>query len=355
MRIFGKNSFIAQGAQIGQEGPVTIENCQIGPQVALKSGYFSDAVFLTKASCGSGSHVRKGTLLEEEASIAHTVGLKQTILFPYVTLGSLINFCDCLMAGGTDSKNHSEVGSSFIHFNFTANQDKATASLMGDVPYGVMLNQPPIFLGGQGGLVGPSRIAFGTVLAAGSICRKDQLKPNLLIFEGTAGRGSMPYKTGSFRNIKRVLSNNLYYIGNLISLWHWYRHVRSLFIGADYPQPLAEGAQQILTDAISERFHQLNRLAEKIETAGIEGDLQKRFCENWPTLKADLQTVDQFQGEIQCRNEFVLSIKDIVERQGTTYLNCIKGLDSNLSVSGTAWLVSIINQFMDRVKAKLEL
>ena len=203
---------------------------------------------------------------EEEASIAHTVGLKQTILFPYVTLGSLINFCDCLMAGGTDSKNHSEVGSSFIHFNFTANQDKATASLMGDVPHGVMLNQPPIFLGGQGGLVGPSRIAFGTVLAAGSICRKDQLKPNLLIFEGTAGRGSMPYKTGSFRNIKRVLNNNLYYIGNLISLWHWYLHVRSLFIGVDYPQPLAEGAQRILTDAITERFHQLNRLAEKIET-----------------------------------------------------------------------------------------
>ena len=63
MRIFGKNSFIAHGAQIGREGPVTIENCQIGPQVALKSGYFSDAVFLANSSCGSGSHVRKGTLL----------------------------------------------------------------------------------------------------------------------------------------------------------------------------------------------------------------------------------------------------------------------------------------------------
>ena len=92
-----------------------------------------------------------------------------------------------------------------------------------------------------------------------------------------------------------------------------------------------------------------------MKLAGIEGDLQKRFCENWPSLQTDLQTVDQFQGEIQCRNEFVVSIKDIVERQGTNYLNCIKGLDSNLSVSGTAWLVSIINQFMDTVKVKLEL
>ena len=77
------------------------------------------------------------------------------------------------MSGGTDGKNHSEVGSSYIHFNYTPNQDKATPSLIGDVPAGVMLNQPPIFLGGQGGLVGPVRIGHGTVIAAGTIYRKD--------------------------------------------------------------------------------------------------------------------------------------------------------------------------------------
>ncbi len=114
----------------------------------------------------SGAQVREGCILEEEANASHTVGLKQTILFPFVTLGSLINFCDCFMAGGTSRKNHSEVGSSYIHFNYTPNQDKATASLIGDVPKGVMINQAPIFLGGQGGLVGPSRIGYGTVIAA---------------------------------------------------------------------------------------------------------------------------------------------------------------------------------------------
>jgi UDP-N-acetylglucosamine/UDP-N-acetylgalactosamine diphosphorylase len=87
---------------------------------------------------------------------AHAVGLKQTILFPFVTLGSLINFCDCLMGGGTSRRNHSEVGSSFIHFNYTPRQDKATASLLGDVPRGVMLDQPPIFLGGREESSGPS-------------------------------------------------------------------------------------------------------------------------------------------------------------------------------------------------------
>ena len=111
---------------------------------------------------------------------------KHTILFPFVTLGSLINFCDCLMAGGTSRKNHSEVGSSYIHFNFTPNQDKVTASLIGDVPKGVMLNQPPIFLGGQGGLVGPCRLAYGTTVAAGTIVRKDELRPGRLLYGGCA-------------------------------------------------------------------------------------------------------------------------------------------------------------------------
>jgi len=154
-KIYGSSVLILDKVKIGREGPVTLENCQVGPDVNLKSGFLKEAVFLKGASLGSGSHVREGTILEEEAGIAHTVGLKQTILFPYVTLGSLINFCDCFMSGGTGRKDHSEVGSSYIHFNYTPGQDKATPSLLGDVPNGVMLKQSPIFLGGQGGLVGP--------------------------------------------------------------------------------------------------------------------------------------------------------------------------------------------------------
>ncbi len=76
---------------------------------------------------GLGAHVREGCLLEEEASGAHCVGLKQTILLPFVTLGSLVNFCDCLMAGGTSREDHSEVGSSYIHFNYTPDGDKTHA------------------------------------------------------------------------------------------------------------------------------------------------------------------------------------------------------------------------------------
>ena len=181
-KIFGEKTLIMSGVVLGYEGPVTIEDCQVGPRVELKGGFFRRSVFLERASMGSEAQVRDGCILEEEASGAHAVGLKQTILFPCVTLGSLINFCDCFMAGGTSRKNHSEVGSSYIHFNYTPNQDKATPSLIGDVPRGVMLNQAPIFLGGQGGLVGPLRIEYGTVIAAGVIYREDVSEEGRLFF-----------------------------------------------------------------------------------------------------------------------------------------------------------------------------
>jgi UDP-N-acetylglucosamine/UDP-N-acetylgalactosamine diphosphorylase len=132
-RIFGDRTLILPGARLGDEGPVTVENCQVGPGTELRGGFFREAVFLEQVRCGLGAHVREGTILEEQASIAHAVGLKQTILFPFVTLGSLINFCDCLMAGGTDrGTTAKEPYIPQLH----PNQDKATPSLIGDVPRG---------------------------------------------------------------------------------------------------------------------------------------------------------------------------------------------------------------------------
>jgi|GEM_PF-2839761 len=100
-RIRGRRTVISAGCILGDEAPMTIQDCQLGTGVKLKGGFAQDAVFLDGASMGSGAHVRGGTILEEEANGAHTVGLKQTILMPFVTLGSLINFCDVLLAGGT--------------------------------------------------------------------------------------------------------------------------------------------------------------------------------------------------------------------------------------------------------------
>ena len=80
-RIVGASTLILPGCRLGAEAPVTVDSCQIGPNVDLKGGFFQQAVFLADAAAGSGSHVREATILEEQASIAHTVGLKQNGVF----------------------------------------------------------------------------------------------------------------------------------------------------------------------------------------------------------------------------------------------------------------------------------
>lgn len=348
-RIEGSRTFISAGARIGAEGPATVENCYVGPDVQLKGGFFSGAVFLAKAACGLGAHVRQGTILEEAASVAHTVSLKQTILFPFVTLGSLINFCDCLMAGGTGRDNHSEVGSSYIHFNFTPLQDKATPSLIGDVPKGVMLNQAPIFLGGQGGLIGPCRLAYGTVTAAGTICRYDQLAENHLVLGGKARSGSVAYVPGAVFNLKRILTNNLMYIGNLFALAQWYARVRAQFVGPAMPLPLFEGLKATLQDAIDERILQLGRLGEKLAGKEASDAPAEEFAARWPKISEQLDELRKFEGESDAPERFLVVLDQQITHCGKDYLAVIKQLDSFQAALGTRWLSGIVQKVIDEI------
>ncbi len=336
-RIHGRDTLILSGAEIGREAPVTVENCHVGPDASLKGGYFKNAVFLTGAAMGSGAHVREGTLLEEMASGAHTVGLKQTVLFPFVTLGSLINFCDCLMAGGTSRKDHSEVGSSYIHFNFTPDGDKATASLIGDVPKGVMLNNRPVFLGGQGGLVGPRRLTYGTVVAAGTICRKDELREDRLIFGGGMKPGNVPSTVGSGAGGNRVILSNLIYIANLMALQQWYRHVRARFAGEDLPAPLLDGARTVLETAVGERVKRLKAFA-----AGQD----ERIAERWPELATYLASAGEVEGEAGLRDPFLEAVEGAVSRWGKDYVTAVQRLESEASERGTAWLQGIVDRII---------
>ena len=71
-KIIGKRSLILPNVRIGYEAPVTLENTLVGENTQLNGGFFQDAVFAGNNIFGSGAHVRKGTILEEEANAAHT-------------------------------------------------------------------------------------------------------------------------------------------------------------------------------------------------------------------------------------------------------------------------------------------
>ena len=222
---------------------------------------------LRNARVGSGAHIRVGTLMEEEASTAHAVGLKHTVLMSFVTMGSLINFCDGLISGGKSRREHTEVGSGFIHFNFTPrgqSGDKATPSLIGDVVHGVFLRQRRIFLGGLSGIVGPQKVGFGSCTVAGQVLRRE-VPSNRLV-------GDVPRKVDKdfyapLDAPSRILRLNLEYIGHLTALQAWYRAVRLARIpsGPEYEhiRIVTQAASELLSVCIDERVERLQQFLEE--------------------------------------------------------------------------------------------
>ncbi|HEY5497224.1 MAG TPA: UDP-N-acetylglucosamine pyrophosphorylase, partial [Syntrophales bacterium] len=59
-RIYGEKTSIAKGVKLGLEAPVTIVNCQMGPHVELKGGFYTTSTFLANTSMGSGAQLREG-------------------------------------------------------------------------------------------------------------------------------------------------------------------------------------------------------------------------------------------------------------------------------------------------------
>ena len=356
-RIYGQDTVIASGVKIGREGPVTIENCRIGPEVELKGGYFKEAVFLDGANMGLAAHVREGCILEEEAGGAHCVGLKQTILFPFVTLGSLINFCDCLMAGGTSRKNHSEVGSSYIHFNFTPGGDKTTPSLIGDVPRGVMLNQPPIFLGGQGGMVGPLQLGYGNVVAAGTILRRDIREENKLIVGKSHGGRIIDFNPHAYPGLSRVVENNFLYLANLAALEQWYVFVRQDFLrGREFGRLIYAGLLKNVESAKNERIKRLKAMAGKISVSpGRSGSTSRPEAGRQGFLEHIDQACELFSGNraqeraAEPRDRFLDLFS--AHKGGTegTYVDMIKSLPAPVSAQGTLWLDAVVFEMCRRI------
>jgi UDP-N-acetylglucosamine/UDP-N-acetylgalactosamine diphosphorylase len=270
-RLCGKRTLIGTAAKIGTEGPATIQNSIIGSHAEVASGFMSDATLLPRAKAGANAHFRAGTLLEEEASTAHCVGLKQSILMYGVTLGSLINFCEVLISGGRSRAEHTEVGSGFIHFNYTPwgkYGDKATPSLLGTVTEGVFLNQDRIFLGGLSGMVGPLSVGFGALTVAGQVIREPVSDKKMHSETGFSfDKTWSPTKTQfSNEHLLKIQHKNIEFLAQLYALQEWYTQIRLKRSILQKDQELAliiTGAIETIQSGIQERISRYNSFAKE--------------------------------------------------------------------------------------------
>ena len=179
---------------------------------------------------------------------------------------------------------------------------------------------------------------------AGTIYRKDQLKENHLVLGDKARSGSVPYTPGIYYNLKRIIRNNLFYIGNLYALRQWYRNVRSCFVGPDFPPELLQGLEATVMQGITERFKQLERLGDKLSESKTSEGIQHDFPVAWSEIRSRFEELLTFEGADAEKELFLSHIDQKIRTQGKDYLSIIKRLELHQVKTGTEWLDSIVTQ-----------
>lgn len=269
----GQKTLLGAGTVLGRAGGGFFENVRTGRSVDLFGGYFSDCVFLDGVTVRGHAEVRGGTLLEEGCEAAHHVGYKMTVMMPWSVAGSLVNFCDALMCGGTDRKNHSEIGSTLALYNYTPWGDKF-ASLFGNVSDGVFLDQPRIFVGGQTQVVSPVHVGFGSVLVAGAPVRRT-VGPDRMYGE-QAQAMDMPFDPVRFGAAWPKFELTRLYLENLLQLDAWYECVRlpwSRRQGDAHLTALYESGREMLAAGWDERVKRLNAMVTRLPASAARWEL----------------------------------------------------------------------------------
>ena len=363
-----ENSLIGKNSIIGDLGQVTLTDTVVGPKSVLGAGVAEQAVFLGKETMvndfttGYGFRVRKGSLYEEDASSAQHTDTKMTILFPWVTLGSDINFCDVLLAGGTGPElgSFSEVGSGTIHFNYSIRGDKATGSLFGNVLKGVFLDQERLFIGGNNSLLGPIKADYGAMTAAGA-----RIKGRLhkgLNFGHSLPKGTVDYDARIFSGVSVIVKNQVNVLAELAALANWYKQVRIKCTAQDQEQKsLYESGLRMIELNYQERMSHLNGYVDYLENSvRLMGSLQasnkeildqKDLLSLWPKLGPELKNLKKF--EIQIPVSLKEEFENIQSQGKSDYTEIIKNLSQSGRQSGKNWLSKIVGSVHNVYKTGL--
>jgi UDP-N-acetylglucosamine/UDP-N-acetylgalactosamine diphosphorylase len=351
--IRGENTRIGRGSKVGLSGLAHITDSQIGRGCELGAGTYDSAVLLDGAKVRGFAELRQGTLLEEQVEVAHSVALKNTILTATCVTGSLINFCDLFMSGGTSRNDHSEVGSGAIHFNFDPRGDK-WGSLIGDAR-GLLLRSAPIFVGGHAGLTGPIHVDFGAVIAAGSIVRRD-VGPDRVHYEAAPTKTIEGFDREIYAGLKRKFLVTAKLIGNLHALSAWYQNLRLPF-AEDYQRPLYESAKNQSAAHVRERVKRLQHIISKLERSIAKSS--SGAAESLRALHAEHRLlIEQEQAIVEALSpvsEFPQAPPELVEAYGSAreqadHLDALRTLPETAVQPAASWLAGIASRPVDELR-----
>lgn len=345
----GKDLSIAAGAVIGTSGHAEVSDCQIGPDAELGAGLYQGATLLNGVKVRGFAEIRPGTLLEEEVDVAHSVALKNTTFTACCVAGSLINFCDLFLTGGTSRKDHTEIGSGAIHYNFDPRGDK-WGSLLGGIR-GVLLRSNPVFIGGTCGLVGPLEVGLGAVTAAGCTIRRDVPEGTLV---SSADRAAIipSFDRTAYGSLRRQFRVTAKLVATLRALEAWYELVR-LPHAPPREQHLYEFALRRVGVQAQERIDRLAKIVAKLEagarasSAWIQAE-HRQIVQVWPSLRNTLQQPVKPQLPAA---RFTQAYAD-ARGSGQGHLAAVKAADAG-AAEAEEWLEGVVNSTMQTVDAML--
>jgi len=345
----GKDLTIAAGAVIGTSGHAEVSDCQVGQGAELGAGLYKGATFLDRVRVRGFAEIRPGTLLEEEVDIAHSVALKNTTFTACCVAGSLINFCDLFLTGGTSRNDHTEIGSGAIHYNFDPRGDK-WGSLLGSIR-GVLLRSDPVFIGGTCGLVGPLEVGLGAVTAAGSTIRKD-VPSNALVSTGSRAVSMPGFDRTRYSSLRRSFRVTAKLVATLRALEAWYELVRLPHAPSRERSLYASARKQVGFQA-QERISRLGKIVAKLAAKAPAASLRdqaehRRLVANWADLRDTLAQPMQPQTPPE---RFTRAYAE-ARGSGQGHLEALKAA-APCAGQAEAWLEDMVNSTMRSVDALL--
>jgi UDP-N-acetylglucosamine/UDP-N-acetylgalactosamine diphosphorylase len=168
--------------------------------------------------------------------------------------------------------------------------------------------------------------------------RKDQVQPDHLVFGGMGKEGRVPWKPGKLGGSVRIIRNNIYYIGNLFALRHWYDQVRRPFISPRFPEELHAGLLQTLDQGLNERVHRLRLF--------IEGLNMVKLARAWEAVEVAWSDRAKERGHGALRDTFLDQLASLRRTGHGAYLETIQALPQDTAAIGTQWLTSIVDEIV---------
>ena len=378
--IQGSQTLIGRKTRLGPGGYFVDVRC--GRQVKLATGHYDNCVFLDYSEARSGAEIRGGTLFMEGSQAAHTVGCKMTILGIKVTLGSLINFCDIFVSGGSDEPfGFTEIGSGAIHYNFTPNALKF-GSLIGPGAPGEMFGLfPRTFIGGQTQIIAPTLIGSQVLVAAGTAVRKP-LADGIFAIAPPLPPGKKSYHPDliAAAHSKFLITATL--IAHYQVLAGYFTNVRLAYARChqdDFAEKLCRQALSMIAANISERMDWLFNRSEGSQRCDFFSKLPQSLCLHQQALAnagagktrflleqvAEHQLLIARQHQLQQCLQQSLAPGEVppdldyrrrpaAANPGVSYLDWVKALEPASRQRGGAWLRELVSERCRAVETVLK-